>query len=273
MSISFAPYGPTPRCIDQMLSNQVLSSVLTLIMIKQIMPRPIHQNLVDEDIEPISTLTIHESSLTEELLLPFLNESPRPIGISAAYSEARSQLLVLAIANQTKVLLLEFYSSKPNNAKSDAPIKNRDYTGRVMLQEKLLCRPIGNIFAFDLHEIVMALYQDHKIRLSNGIDIQSACPTIKDRHPITAIKALTRQQPVEKEDEEPLVTIWEDNIRDVFANMAHDPKRMSELALRAWISQYLPQLEGMEVMFANVKRIDTLKLAEAVSLYNCICRK
>lgn len=231
-------------------------------MIKPIMPRPIHQNFVDEDIDPIMTLPIHESILTEELLQPFLKETPRPIGISAAYSESGSRLLMLAIANQTKVLLVEFYSSKPSNAKLDAPVKNRDYTGRNLLQDKLLCRPMGDILAFDLHEIVLALYQDHNMRLANGIDIQSACP-VRDRQPITAIKSAAGDT----------VTIWEDNIRDAFENMTYDSKRMSEVALRAWVSQYLPRLAGMEEVFANAKRIDTHKLAEVVSHYNFTCRK
>jgi len=209
--------------------------------------RTIHQNFVDEDIEPIEILTIHESDLTEEILQPFLDESTRPIGIAPGYSESGSRLLVLAIAIQAKVLLVEFYSSDPSKA-----TKPRDYSGRTMLEEKLFCRPLGNIFAFDLHYLVLSLYHDHGgMRLTNGIDIQSAC-SVKDRQPLSSITSAVGET----------ATIWEDNIRDAFMDLTYDPKRPSEIALRAWVSQYLPQIAGMDEVFAIAKPIDTRKLAE-----------
>jgi hypothetical protein len=221
--------------------------------------RNIHQNFLDEDIEPISVVTIHEANLSEEHLQPFLDDPPRPIGIAPAYSESGSRLVVLAIADQSNVLLVEFYSSKPNRdgrGKSAHPIKVRDKTGRTLLQDKLFCRPHGDLFAFDFARLALSLYNDHGgLRLVNGIDIQSACGQ-KNRQPLASIKVAVGDT----------VTIWEENVRDSFENMVYDPKRTSEIALRAWLSQYLPGLAAMEETFGKAKRIDTQKLPDIVSL-------
>jgi regulator of nonsense transcripts 1 len=221
--------------------------------------RSVQQNFLDEDIEPISVLTVHEMNLTEEHLQPFIDDSPRPIGIAPAFSESGSRLVVLAIANQSNVLLVEFYSSRPirdgRGGKSASP-KARDYMGRTLLEDKIFCRPFGDIFAFDFEPIALSLYNDHGgLRLVNGVDIQSACFP-KNRQPLASIKLAVGDT----------VTIYEDNVCDSFENMVYDPKRTTAIALRAWIAQYLPRLDTMEETFANAKRIDTAKLPNVVSL-------
>lgn len=219
--------------------------------------RSIHQNFLDEDIEPISVLTVHESQLTEELLQPFIDDSSRHTGIAPAYAQSDSRLVVLAIANQSKILLVEFYGkNRDGRGKNAGPVKHRDHTGRTLLEDKVFCRPFGDIFAFDFEPIALSLYHDHGgLRLINGVDIQSACCQI-NRQPLASIKFAVGDTS----------TIFEDNVRDSFENMVYDPERTSEIALRAWISQYLPQLGTMEETFANAKRIDTMKLANVVSL-------
>jgi len=222
--------------------------------------RCIHQNLLDEDIEPISVRSIREANLTEEYLRPFLDGPPQPIGIAAAYSESDSRLVVLAIANESKVLLVEFYSSKPNRNGGGKSTKPRDTTGRTLLQDKLFCRPLGDLVAFDFQEIALSLYSDHGgLRLVNGIDIQAACCR-GNRQPLASIKLAVGDE----------VTIYKDNVWDVFENMGYDPKRTSEIALRAWLAQHLLQYSTMEETFAKAKRINTQKLPGMVSVHiNC----
>jgi len=222
--------------------------------------RSIHQNFLDEDIDPISAQTVHESNLTQVHLQPFIDDSPHPIGIAPAYAESDSRLVALAIANQTNVLLVEFYSSKPNRdgrgKGAGSSIKTRDYTGRFLLQKEIFCRPYGDIFAFDFEPIALSLYNDHAgLRIVNGIDIQSACLP-KNRQPLASIKLAVGDS----------ATIYEDNVRDSFENMIFDQKRTTAIALRAWIAQYLPRLDTMEETFAKAKRIDTTKLHDIVSL-------
>ena len=217
--------------------------------------RIIHQNFLDDDIEPISVRTVHEGKLTQEHLQPFIDDFPRPIGIAPAYSESGSRLVVLAIANQTNVLLVELYSSKPNGRDKNATIKPRDTTGRSLLQNEIFCRPFGDIFAFDFGPIALSLYNDlGGLRLVNGVDIQSACLP-KNRQPLASIKQAVGDS----------ATIYEINVCDSFENMTYDPKRTTAIALRAWIAQYLPRLDVMEETFANAKRIDTAKLPNLVS--------
>jgi regulator of nonsense transcripts 1 len=200
-----------------------------------------HQNFFDDDIDPILTRTVHERELTEEHLEPFLNNS---LGIAPAYSETDRRLIVLAIANQSEALLVEFSGGKPN----------RDNKGRILLQDKLFCRSQHDIFAFDFEAIALSLYRDHGLRLVNGVDIQSAC-CAKTRQPLASIKFAVGNT----------TTIYEDNVRNQFETMVYDHKRTSEPALRAWLSQYLPRINGMEETFVKAQRIDTQKLPGIVS--------
>lgn len=219
--------------------------------------KTIHQNFIDEDIEPITVQPIHESQLTDEILDAFLDNSPNPLGIASAYSESGSHLVVLAIAHESNVLLVEFYSSKPSRegrGKSGSTPKIRDRTGRSLLQDKLLCRPLGDIFAFDLAPLALSLYQDHGLRLTNGVDIQSAGSEV-DRQPLASIKLALGDS----------LAIYDDNVRGAFENTIYNSKRTSDIAIRAWISQYLPQLGTMEDLYAKAKRIDTQSLTSGVS--------
>ena len=220
--------------------------------------RHFHQNFFDEDIEPITATTVKLSHLTEDLLKPFLDNPCDPIGIAPAYAQSDNQLVVLAISNASQVLLVELFSKSGAERGTFVPSQRKNSPGHTLLQDKLLYRPMGNIYAFDFEPLALSLYKDHGgLRLVNGVDMQSACcPEDRDRQPLMSIKAAIGDD----------TTIYDDNIRDSFENMIYDPKRTPEIANRAWVSQYLARLGTMEAVFAAAKKIDTQKIPGVVSL-------
>ncbi|KZP07661.1 hypothetical protein FIBSPDRAFT_901858, partial [Athelia psychrophila] len=124
--------------------------------------RQFHQNFFDEDIEPMTATTVKLSELTEDILKPFLDINPYdPIGIAPAYAESSNQLVVLAIANSSQILLVELYSKMNAGRGSFVPSKKLNSPGHNLLQEKLLLRPTGSIFAFNFEPLALSLYMDH----------------------------------------------------------------------------------------------------------------
>ncbi|KAF7970074.1 hypothetical protein HWV62_25050 [Athelia sp. TMB] len=214
--------------------------------------RHFHQNFFDEDIDPITATTVKLSHLTEELLKPFLDNPCDPIGIAPAYAQSDNQLVVLAISNASQILLVELFSKINAERGTFVPSQRKNSRGHTLLQDKLLYRPMGSIYAFDFEPLALSLYKDHGgLRLVNGVDLQSACcPEDRDRQPLMSIKAAIGDD----------TTIYDDNIRDSFENMIYDPKRTPEIANRAWVSQYLARLGTMEAVFAAAKKIDTQKI-------------
>lgn len=212
--------------------------------------RYIHQNFIDEDIDRIRVETIHEKALTNEIIDDFLDSAQHPVGVSAAFSESDHRLVLLAVSCQSKIMLIEFWSNKNP--------KTRNLSGRELLQSRVLCRPHANLVAFDFKDVALALYRDLGLRVVNGVDIQSAFSS--SRLPLEAVKQAFGDSDV---------TIHEDNIRDSFERSNtpdQDPKRQSNIGLRAWISQYLAEIGSMEDAISNAKKIDTTSMTAEVSV-------
>lgn len=216
--------------------------------------RYIHQNFIDEDIDRIRVEKVQEIQLTDEILDEFL-DGQHPVGVSAAFADSDHRLILLAVSCQSKIMLIEFWSNKTNGKGKE---KVRDYSGRRLLEDRVLCRPHGDLFAFDFMEIALALHQDLGLRVVSGIDIQSAC--FKSRLPLESIKLAF---------EESDVTIHENNIRDSFEHGTtpdQDIKRQSDVGLRAWISQYVAEIGSMEEIFAKAKKINTKEMTVEVTV-------
>jgi hypothetical protein len=209
---------------------------------------------------PIRTITIQLLDLaTSDLLSVF--DHGEPIGISPGYSAA-GNLISLAIADDKICRIIEF--SQPKNANQRAngkppPTAKPDVVlARQKLQDHVLCRTAGDIFAFDMGTLTMSLYCDHGgLRITNAVDIQSAFSAV-DRKPLTGIKIALGTS----------VKIIEKNIISVFSNPIYDfddRHRTTDLAQRAWVSQYLVRSGNGAEMFEKVPRIDTKKLDPIVS--------
>jgi hypothetical protein len=224
--------------------------------------RVIYQNLIDEDEGPIQTYgPVLESALTPDDLEPFLEKA---VGLSGVYTKS-GKLTLLAIADQSRrVLIIQFHSTQSDTrGKNRGPSANGTTVaasaGRKLLEDSLLCRATGDIYAFDLAPLALSLYLDHELRITNGVDIQTGCPTKRARDPLTSIKFAWGDPAV----------VYDVNIRPVFEQMELDPndakRTETNLVQRAWVSQRLSTLRDMEPRFDKVPRIDTTKFTSEVS--------
>ncbi|KAJ7030395.1 hypothetical protein C8F04DRAFT_732230 [Mycena alexandri] len=221
------------------------------------------QNLLDGVESKLELKTKREDELERNFLEVF--NHALPIGIAPGYSKS-GNLVALAIADDTYCLIVQFFSNSGGSAPGGNPRgrgrggkrpehapKVRDTTGRKLLEEIILCRNGGDLLGFDLGPLSMSLYCSVDLRLTNGIDIQSAFSAVK-RKPLSAIKAAIGDT----------LRIFDDNIVAVFENPIYDPDKdhhcVSDLAMRAWISQYLHTVGNGAETFTKVPKIDTRKL-------------
>ncbi|KAF8969176.1 hypothetical protein BDZ97DRAFT_269461 [Flammula alnicola] len=211
--------------------------------------------------QAIPTFTIQETDIADRDINSIFDHS-RPLGISPGYS-SNGQLVSLAIADDKNCRIVEFQQPKGNNRRGNANAKpavpsQHILDGRALLQDNILCRTGGDIFAFDMGPLAMSLYADLGMRITQAVDIQSAFSAV-DRKPISAITAALGDPATSG------VKIMADNVRDLFMHPVYNPddslrNRATDLAMRAWLSQFLPGYENGETTFEKVARIDTKKL-------------
>ena len=209
---------------------------------------------------PIITFTIQDCNIAGSDLSTVFDHAG-PIGISPGYS-ATGKLVSLAIADDKICRIVEFSQQKSDRRRSDgkppSTLKEEVLNGRQILQDQILCRSAGDIFAFDMGPLTMSLYCDlGKLRVTNAVDIQSAFSAV-DRKPLTGIKTALGDS----------VKINETNVINVFFNPIYedtDRNRTTDLAQRAWVSQFLVRSGNGAEMFEKVPRIDTKKLDPIVS--------
>ncbi|KAJ7274286.1 AAA domain-containing protein [Mycena haematopus] len=219
------------------------------------------QNLLDGVESKLELLTKHENELTAKLLEVFAG----PIGIAPGYSKSGG-LVALAIADDMYCLIVQFYSNSGNSTtgnstrgrgyggkREERPAKERDMSGRRLLEQLILCRDAGDLLAFDFGPLSMSLYCGVDLRITNGIDIQSAFSAV-DRKPLSAIKDAVGDT----------IRVFEENVTNSFQNPIYDPARdrhcVSDLAMRAWISQYLFTIGNGAETFMKVPKINTKAL-------------
>ncbi|KAF9456617.1 hypothetical protein BDZ94DRAFT_335007 [Collybia nuda] len=221
------------------------------------------QTLIDGpySLVKIPTITFKESDISIDTLSVF--DHVRPIGISPGYSKS-GILIALAIADDQNCRIVEFNrDTAPRRLEgggqgrggSRQPIRH-DTEGLRLLQDVVLCRQAGDLFAFDMGPLSMSLYCDTKLRVTNAVDIQSGISAV-DRKPITAIVEVVGSS----------VPVMKENIKTVFRNPVYDQEdrnRATDLAMRAWVSQFLAGYENGAETFAKVPKVDTKKFSPQV---------
>ena len=207
--------------------------------------RTIYQNLIDDDYDPIVVQEdILESKLTKETFDDLFKDLPTPrfVGLAPIYTDSGT-LTRLAVAVRTKIIVIQFHAKGKGAAA---------YKGREILSSEVLCNPDVLLLAFSCDKLAIALYHDQNIRVRNAIDVQSACS--KGRQPLAAIAFAAGDD----------ITIMKENIQATFESSTWDSKRVSTLALQAWVAQCLPSFPAMEDRFQAAKRIDTFSKTDAV---------
>ena len=205
---------------------------------------------------PITTITIQELGIaTSDFISVF--DHGGPIGISPGYSGA-GKLISLAIADDKICRIIEFSQPKGGSKRANGTLPPEVVLARQKLQDHVLCRTAGDIFAFDMGPLTMSLYCDlGGVRITNAVDIQSAFSAV-DRKPLTGIKTALGTS----------TKIKDDNVKGVFFNPIYDlddKNHTTDLAQRAWVSQYLVRSGNGAETFEKVPRIDTKKLDSNVS--------
>ncbi|KAG6900797.1 hypothetical protein C0993_000116 [Termitomyces sp. T159_Od127] len=176
----------------------------------------------------------------------------KPIGISPGYSST-GKLIALAIADDQTCIIVDFNIPRGRSDRWQNVNRLTALRNLGELQEKILCRPAGELFAFDMGPLCLSIYADADLRVMNAVDIQSGLSAV-DRKPLTAIKEILGTS----------VTVKEQNVISVFYHLVYDPedrKAATDLAQRAWISQLLAVYGNGEVTLGKVPRIDTQKLS------------
>ncbi|SRR6266702_748755 len=240
------------------------------------MPRPspnqplsFDQTFIDEPIESIEARVVHEKELeiTDlQWLFGSASNSPRSVGISPAYSKSGS-LPALACALGSRVLIINFHSSKPYDDSSTSGPRPRNIERRNRLEQELLCHPDCTFYAFDLAPLALSLRLHLHLHLSNAIDIQSALP-VPTRSPVDSVQVIVSDAS----------TIFEDNITSAFETtlyVSSKHKDLTELVQRAWLCGYIGQydLGNTKDLFYAAPKVDMRKFSADVSLtFNQIYR-
>lgn len=219
------------------------------------------QRFIDEPTDGIEARFVHEKDLEPALLQWLgLDGTPHSVGISPAYSKSGG-LPALACAVDTRVIIVEFYSTKPNldggPSGSSAQIRNAER--RNLLKEQLLCHPLYPLYAFDLAPLALSLHQFH-LRLTEAIDIQSAVRT-PDRSVVDSVQKVIGDAS----------QIFSKNITHAFENMLYPTRPckdldFGDLVQRAWLCWYIGQSssEAIRDMFDKAPKVDTATFSQNV---------
>ena len=212
----------------------------------------------------LSTIRIPEALIGDSDLLSIFDHS-RPLGISPGYAED-GRLLGLAISDNVHCRIIEFKTAKRGERRRPAGGSSATDVapGLKSLEEKILCRPAGDLLAFDMGPLALALYKDLRLSITSAIDIQSAYSAV-DRKPLGAIRAAVGDDA----DSPYKMKVKVENIKNTFLYPVYDPDNnhtVIDLAVRAWVSQFLAIYGNGESVFEKAPRIDTRKLTAPVSL-------
>jgi hypothetical protein len=215
------------------------------------------QTLIDGaySLVTIPTTTTKEFDISADTLSVF--DHVRPIGISPGYSK-EGKLVALAIADDQNCRIIEFVAQLGRRGSRDSnSTPRRNQVGLQLLQEKVLCRNAGDLFAFDMGPLTMSLYCDANLRVTHGVDVQSGVSAV-ERKPLTAILEIVGDTaPIIKEN---VITVFQNPVYD-----ENDRNRATDLGMRAWVSQFLAGYQNGAETLAKVARIDTFKLMPEVS--------
>ena len=189
----------------------------------------------------VTTEYLDETELTPSSLDVF--DHGRPLGLSPGYS-VKGRLIILAITDDQNCRLITFQ-------------KSGSKSGRLaVLQEKILCRAAGELFAFDMGPLTMSLYSDLGLRIAGAIDIQSSL-SASGRKPLASIRKLVGDS----------ADVFAANVETVFREPIYDfenRRHSVELAARAWVAYFLATFENGQEVFDKVPRINTKDMNDLV---------
>lgn len=239
-----------------------------------------HQNVIDGT-HPLLTTTptvimkIFSVLYKGSDILEVFNHA-RPLGISGGYDKKDGKLVYLAIADDKCCRVVRFvYSEGPGVGRgSQRPsLREKPPPPEILvclkaLEDNILRRPCGSIYGFDMGPLSMALFDDLDLRIQNAVDIQSAFPGAGG-DPLAALKAALGGEATSVVP----VKISKTNAQSLFSTYSYDTSARgtladndyTDVAMRAWIAQFLANFENGEAAFTDVPPIDTYNMSVPVS--------
>lgn len=237
-----------------------------------------HQNVIDGTHTLLTTTPTVIMKIFSVLykgsdILEVFNHA-RPLGISGGYDKKDGKLVYLAIADDKccRVVRFVYYEGpdiqgghRPNLREKPPPPEI--FTCLKELQDKILRRPWGSIYGFDMGPLSMALFDDLDLRIQNAVDIQSAFAEA-GRDPLAVMTAALGDETTSLVP----VKISKTNVQSLFSTYSYDTTARgtmadndyTDVAMRAWIAQFLANFENGEAAFTDVPRIDTYNMSITV---------
>ncbi|TFK70342.1 hypothetical protein BDN72DRAFT_549686 [Pluteus cervinus] len=172
-----------------------------------------------------------------------------PLGLAAGYDQG-GKLIALAISDPNTCKIIDVSSISKSKARhtSDEALH--------FLEDKVLCRSAGELFAFDAGPITVSIYTSLRLRITGLVDIQTAfLEKDQDRAPLASVLEIMGSDGA----------VYEDNVKELFNEPVYDPEDKNcriDLATRAWLAAFLPTYSNGAMMLDGVARIDTKKKGE-----------
>ncbi|KAF9485147.1 P-loop containing nucleoside triphosphate hydrolase protein [Pholiota conissans] len=208
----------------------------------------------------LDTLTTSYADIgTNDILKVF--DHAYPLGLAPGYL-TDGTLAWLAISDEKNCRIVQFQQVDANTSDRKPKKVNRKTSEKSaeILQDGILCRKAGDLFAFDMGHLSMALYFYHGLRITQAVDIQSAFPEVRDRAPLGILKDAFKGI-----EDGSITKIKEPNVHRHFEEQTLKPGQelngTQDVAMRAWLAQFIATYGAGERTFAEVPRIDTKKLS------------
>ena len=214
------------------------------------------QNLLDTADTRIKVYVYQEREVTEEILSSFVDALSIPRGIGLGWSNtAKGALTVLVLSSKDKAILIQFASKSSR--------EERVLQARRRLQSLILCNPQVTLYAFDMGRLALSLYRDRELRIANAVHIQGACKATASHSVIGAVDFAVSGTDIRH---------WSVNTAAAFSNTVWEsqPVSMASVVFRAWLSAYISLIGDMEERLGCVKRVNTEKMADAVSAFSLV---
>ncbi|KAJ4477313.1 hypothetical protein J3R30DRAFT_201991 [Lentinula aciculospora] len=174
----------------------------------------------------------------------------KPLGCSVGLHPKDQTISAIAISNSgNRCLVVEFTTQLGLRATGRRGSRTAFDLVRAMIED-VLCLPTS-FYAFDLAPLALALYRELNIRITDGVDIQSAFPGSR-KTSLEAILAII--------GDDAGIRVDKDHIISAFEDLSYDPKLSSNrtaLIQRAWISQFIAGYENAPEQFDATRHIDT----------------
>lgn len=211
------------------------------------MPEPpfqLTQTVFKTPAPSITVIPLQLSEVTATLLDEFLETAPSGhIGVASS-TGSKCALSLLVLSSSTVVLQIRLPRKKGDR---------RDAVGLKLLESHVLCCSDYEKLAFDMERISTSLHLDHKLGISEAIDLQSLLPKVETRASVDTVMAVLGGQHV----------VQGPHARRVFGFGQARPEA-NDVHLRAWASWHVGTSKLYGTGRKRVSAIDTGKIDSLV---------